>query len=88
MNGLERLGGTLGDLADLADLAVAENDAEALDDIEEELGGVGRDLAELEFRRMFQGETDESNAYLDIQAGSGGTEAQDWAEKQLRMYLR
>ena len=88
MNGLERLGGTLGDLADLADLAVAENDAEALDDIEEELGGVGRDLAELEFRRMFQGETDESNAYLDIQAGSGGTEAQDWAEMLLRMYLR
>ncbi len=87
VNGLERLGGTLGDLADLADLAVAESDAEALDDIEEELGGVERDLAELEFRRMFQGEQDASNAFVDIQAGSGGTEAQDWAEMLLRMYL-
>ena len=87
VNGLDRLGGTLGDLAELTDLAAAENDAEALDDIEEELGGVERDLAELEFRRMFPGEQDESNAFLDIQAGSGGTEAQDWAEMLLRMYL-
>ncbi len=45
-------------------------------------------LERLEFRRMFSGETDENNAYLDIQAGSGGTEAQDWAEMLLRMYLR
>ncbi|MGJ8526358.1 Peptide chain release factor RF2 [Halomonadaceae bacterium LMG 33818] len=45
-------------------------------------------LAKLEFRRMFSGEMDASNAYLDIQAGSGGTEAQDWANMLLRMYLR
>ena len=45
-------------------------------------------LAELEFRRMFQGELDEANAYVEIQAGSGGTEAQDWADMLLRMYLR
>ena len=45
-------------------------------------------VAELEFRRMFSGEMDERNAYLDIQAGAGGTEAQDWAEMLLRMYLR
>ena len=45
-------------------------------------------LAKLEFRRMFSGEMDPNNAYLDIQSGSGGTEAQDWAEMLLRMYLR
>ena len=88
VNGLEYLGTTLADLADLADLAAAENDAEALDDIEEELSDLQRRLAELEFHRMFQGEQDGSNAFLDIQAGSGGTEAQDWAEMLLRMYLR
>ena len=88
VDGLEHLGTTLADLADLADLAVAEDDAEALDDIQEELLDLAQRLAELEFRRMFQGEQDESNAFLDIQAGSGGTEAQDWAEMLLRMYLR
>ena len=88
VNGLEHLGTTLTDLADLAELAAAESDAEALDDIEEELSDLDRRLAELEFHRMFQGEQDESNAFLDIQAGSGGTEAQDWAEMLLRMYLR
>ena len=88
VNGLEHLSGTLADLADLTDLAVAENDADALDDIEEELADLEGRLADLEFRRMFQGDQDESNAFLDIQAGSGGTEAQDWAEMLLRMYLR
>ena len=88
VDGLEHLGTTLSDLADLLDLAVAEDDAEALDDIEEELSDVDARLWELEFRRMFQGEQDDSNAFLDIQAGSGGTEAQDWAEMLLRMYLR
>jgi len=88
VDGLEHLGTTLADLVDLAELAAAENDAEALNDIEEELSALEQRLAELEFRRMFQGEQDESNAFLDIQAGSGGTEAQDWAEMLLRMYLR
>ena len=88
VHGLNHIGRTLGDLADLTDLAVAESDAEALDDIDDELAGVDRHLGELEFRRMFQGEQDEANAFLDIQAGSGGTEAQDWAEMLLRMYLR
>ena len=88
VNGLEHLGGSLTDLTDLTALAVAENDPGALDDIQEELSDLERHLGELEFRRMFEGETDESNAFLDIQAGSGGTEAQDWAEMLLRMYLR
>ena len=87
VHGLEHLDTTLADLAELADLAAAENDAQALDDIEDELSDAEHHLRELEFHRMFQGDQDESNAFLDIQAGSGGTEAQDWAEMLLRMYL-
>ena len=59
-----------------------------LGEIADELVRAEADVAKLEFRRMFAGEMDTSNAYLDIQAGSGGTEAQDWAEMLLRMYLR
>ncbi len=69
-------------------MAAAEEDENAVADIRKELDSLEEDLARLEFRRMFSGEMDESNAYLDIQAGSGGTEAQDWAAMLLRMYLR
>ncbi|EAR10361.1 peptide chain release factor 2 [Reinekea sp. MED297] len=69
-------------------MAVEEDDEGSVADVSEELAGLQRQLEELEFRRMFSGEMDPSNAYLDIQAGSGGTEAQDWAEMLLRMYLR
>ncbi len=86
--GIDFVDGSLADLVELTDLAAAERDADALSDIEDELAGVARRLAELEFRRMFQGEQDSANAFLEIQAGSGGTEAQDWAEMLLRMYLR
>ncbi len=79
---------SLQELAELTDLAVADQDADALGDIDDELATVADALGELEFRRMFQGEQDESNAFLDVQAGSGGTDAQDWAEMLLRMYLR
>ena len=85
---LDSLGDGLGDLAELAEIAAAERDEDALDDIHDELQAVDARLAKLEFRRMFQGEQDLSNAFLEIQAGSGGTEAQDWAEMLLRMYLR
>lgn len=78
----------LADCRELIDLAVEENDAASLADVESEVQGLDAQLAHLEFRRMFSGETDPNNAYLDIQAGSGGTEAQDWAEILLRMYLR
>lgn len=78
----------LTDLGELAELAAEEDDAEALTEIQRDLTRLDQDLAKLEFRRMFQGEMDDSNAYLEIQAGSGGTEAQDWAEMLLRMYLR
>ncbi len=76
------------DCRDLLDMAVEENDEDSLADVVSEVDGLDAELAKLEFRRMFSGEMDPSNAYLDIQAGSGGTEAQDWAEMLLRMYLR
>lgn len=76
------------DTGDLLDLVVAENDVDSLEDIKSEIQKLIEILDALEFRRMFSGEVDENNAYLDIQSGSGGTEAQDWAEILLRMYLR
>ena len=85
---LSTLGDSLSDLSELAEMASEENDQTALDDVSTELQGLEGQLALLEFRRMFQGELDGANCYLEIQAGSGGTEAQDWAEMLLRMYLR
>jgi len=69
-------------------MAAAEDDADTVAEIRSEIDGLLNQLEQLEFRRMFNGEMDANNAYLDIQAGSGGTEAQDWAEMLLRMYLR
>ena len=79
---------TLADLSELAELASEEQDSEALDDVGAELVELEQELAGLEFRRMFQGEMDMANTYVEIQSGSGGTEAQDWAEMLLRMYLK
>lgn len=76
------------ELAELLELARAEGDAEAAASIAEDLETLDQDLAELEFKRMFAGDMDEHNAFVDIQSGSGGTEAQDWANMLLRMYLR
>ena len=76
------------DASDLLDLAVEEGDEDTAQSVEQDLARLESELEKLEFRRMFSGETDLNNAYLDIQAGSGGTEAQDWAEMLLRMYLR
>ncbi len=76
------------DAQDLLDMAVEEGDEGAVDDIVAELEALETQLGILEFRRMFSNEMDPNNAYLDIQSGSGGTEAQDWAEMILRMYLR
>ncbi len=69
-------------------MAKEENDADTIAGVEVDLEELGQQLVELEFRRMFSGEMDANNTFLDIQAGSGGTEAQDWAEMLLRMYLR
>ena len=78
----------LEDARELLDLAVEENDADTLGDVEAELQMLQDKLASLEFRRMFAGEMDANPCFLDIQSGSGGTEAQDWANMMLRMYLR
>ena len=73
---------------ELLEMAAEEDDDDTLSSIGKDVGGVARDVEGLEFRRMFSGEMDDRPCYLDIQAGSGGTEAQDWAEMLLRMYLR
>lgn len=85
---LENAGQRLTDCGELLELASEEDSADVLGDIDRETGELERQAEKLEFRRMFSGEMDTSNAFMDIQAGSGGTEAQDWAEMLLRMYLR
>ena len=77
------------DLQDASEmLAIAEGDAELVEVITEDLAVLEQTLSKFEFRRMFSGQMDANNAFLDIQSGSGGTEAQDWANMLLRMYLR
>ncbi len=73
---------------ELLDLAAADNDEGAAHDLEQERAVIERGVRRLEFKRMFRGEMDSHNAFLDIQAGAGGTEAQDWAQMLLRMYLK
>ena len=78
----------LEDAKAMIELAVEADDATLLTDVQAELDEAEAKVADLEFKRMFSGEMDANNCYLDIQAGSGGTEAQDWSEMLLRMYLR
>ncbi len=85
---IESLDSGLAEIEELLALASEEEDTELLQESIKDLDALATRLEKLEFRRMFSGELDEANAYLDIQAGSGGTEAQDWAEMLLRMYLR
>lgn len=85
---IETMDGGLVDASELLDMAVAEDDQDTADAVAHDLDKLGKQLELLEFRRMFSGEMDANNAYLDIQSGSGGTEAQDWASMLLRMYLR
>jgi peptide chain release factor 2 len=85
---IDSLNNILGDAGDLVQMAAEEDDQDTVDAIEADMEGAEKRLQELEFRRMFAGEMDPNSAYLDIQAGSGGTEAQDWASMLLRMYLR
>ncbi len=79
---------TLNDAQELLEMAVEEQDQDTFDAVVADLAQLDKDLGKLEFQRMFSGKMDKNNAYLDIQAGSGGTEAQDWANMVLRMYLR
>ena len=85
---IERVDAGLRDAVELLELAEAEDDAAAAGEIGREAGELETAVRRLELKRMFRGEMDSHNAFLDIQAGAGGTEAQDWAQMLLRMYLR
>ncbi len=88
VNTITQLETSLNDAQTLLDLAQAEGEAALLKDVEQELHQLEKNLIALEFQRMFPRDVDICNTYMDIQSGSGGTEAQDWAEMLLRMYLR
>jgi peptide chain release factor 2 len=85
---LDTLSRGLADSREMLELAVEEEDAEIADSVGADLARMQEQVERLEFQRMFSGEMDSRPCFLDIQAGSGGTEAQDWAEMLLRMYLR
>jgi peptide chain release factor 2 len=85
---LDQMAQGLEDVSGLLELAVEADDEETFNEAVAELDVLEEKLAQLEFRRMFSGEYDSADCYLDIQAGSGGTEAQDWASMLTRMYLR
>jgi len=85
---LSNLASGLDDCAELVEMAQEESDEDTLNSVNKDLESLENQIATLEFRRMFSGEQDPNNAFVDIQSGSGGTEAQDWAEMLLRMYLR
>jgi peptide chain release factor 2 len=78
----------LQDTDELYELAFTENDTDTIESIARDAEILAKTIENLEFRRMFSGEMDANAAYMDIQSGSGGTEAQDWANMLLRMYLR
>jgi peptide chain release factor 2 len=82
------IGAGLRDAAELFELSRAEDDYAALEAIEADVAGLGKQVGELEFQRMFSNPLDPANCFLEIQAGAGGTEAQDWASMLQRMYLR
>lgn len=88
VNTLQNLDSGLESCLELLEMAEADQDQEMVDEVISELEGLGKQLDKLEFQRMFSHEMDPNNAYLEIQSGSGGTEAQDWANMILRMYLR
>ena len=88
VDSLRRIDRTLKDTTELFELARGEEDDATLDALERDAAGVAATVEDLEFRRMFHNPMDPNSCFIDIQAGSGGTEAQDWAAMLLRMYLR
>ena len=85
---MDKATGAVTSAAELLELAEGENDESMAREIERDTAKLETDVRKLEFKRMFRGEMDSHNAFLDIQAGAGGTEAQDWAQMLLRMYLK
>src|SRR5690348_18152230 len=85
---MDKATGAVASAAELLELAESENDESMAREIERDAGKLETDVRKLEFKRMFRGEMDSHNAFVDIQAGAGGTEAQDWAQMILRMYLK
>jgi len=88
VNGMDELTQSTADSLELLEMLRLDDDEETRQQIAEDAREIQSGVEALEFRRMFSGEADANNAFLDIQSGSGGTEAQDWAEMLLRMYLR
>jgi peptide chain release factor 2 len=88
VNNLDRLTGGLEDYDELLSLVVEEGVVASVGEIAAEVERLGQTVERMEFQRMFSGPMDINNAFLDVQSGSGGTEAQDWADMLLRMYLR
>src|SRR5215510_8649862 len=85
---LDRVANGLNDARELLAMAIEEDDESTAQGVETDVGSLERDIKKLEFQRMFPGKMDSHSCFLDIQAGAGGTEAQDWAQMLLRMYLR
>jgi peptide chain release factor 2 len=88
VEGLDRITAGIDDSRGLLELAEEEGDEATLASLSADVDALEQALAALEFRRMFSGKMDHASAFIDIQSGSGGTEAQDWANMLLRMYLR
>ena len=85
---IARLSAKLADADQLLEMAVSEQDQSVIDGIQADVAAMQQSVSMLEFKRMFHGEMDGNNAFVDVQSGAGGTEAQDWAQMLLRMYLR
>ena len=88
VSGIDRIIGGLNDAGELVEMAAADGDEATVQSVVGDVTKIDAEVGKLEFQRMFSGKMDSANAFVDIQAGAGGTEAQDWAEIQLRMYLR
>ena len=88
VSGIDRITGGLDDAGELLEMAAADGDEDTIHAVVGDVTKIDAEVGKLEFQRMFSGKMDSANAFVDIQAGAGGTEAQDWAEMLLRMYLR
>ena len=88
VSGIDRITTGLADAGELLEMAAADGDEDTVQSVQADVGKLDAEVSKLEFQRMFSGKMDAMNAFVDVQAGAGGTEAQDWAEMLLRMYLR